>query len=97
MTTVSKYYVGDVGTEVLVDTLSDISTATSVKLAVMKPNEQKEVLWTGVVSDTTKIQYYTQNGDFDVPGRYLLQAVVVTPTWSGRGETTRFTVYAKFA
>ena len=92
---VSKYYQGDVGTEIYVDTCSDISTATFVSLKVKKP-DGTDVEWVGVVSDTTKIKYVVQVGDFDQVGEYRVQSYVEMPSWSGLGDTTTFMVSQPF-
>lgn len=92
--TESKYYVGDIGTAIIVDTGSNLTTATVTDLAVLKPGSTVEVIYNGVVFDTTKIKYIIVAGDFDVEGIYDLQAVVELPTWQGRGETVQFTVNA---
>jgi len=96
MTTPSKYYVGDVGTEVIVDTLSDLSTATVHNLAILKPGATSETVWPGVVVDTTKIKYIIQAGDWNIAGIYKLQSVVELPLWQGRGNTITFVVDAAF-
>jgi len=93
----SKYYVGDVGTDIIVDTLSDLSTATVTNLIVRKPDSPTPVVWAGTVVDTTKIKYTTLEGDFNVEGRYYLQARVVMPGWSGLGETATFTLFTAFS
>lgn len=91
-----KYYVGDVGTEIIVDTCSDITTATVTDLLVEKPDGTSHV-WSGSAYDTTKIRYVVQAGDFDQDGEYYLQAYVEMPGWSGRGVTTSFRVMGVFS
>ena len=63
----SQFYLGDIGTEIIVDVCSDISTATLVSLKVMKP-DGTEHTWVGTVYQTQYIRYITQ----------LLQTVVRT-------------------
>lgn len=96
MTVSIKYYVGDTGTEVCVDTGSDITTSTSVKLHVLKPESSTAVWWTGAVYDTTKIRYYTLAEDFSIAGIYKLQAFVTTASGSWTGDTVQFRVYNPF-
>jgi hypothetical protein len=91
----TKYYVGDIGTEIIVDTCSDISTATLVSLKVKKPDDT-EVEWVGAIYDTTKIRYIVLAGDFDQSGKYRVQSYVEMPGWEGRGDTTYFKVSADF-
>jgi len=90
-----KYYVGDVGTEIIVDTCSDITTATVTDLLVEKPDGTL-VTWSGDVYETTKIKYVVQAGDFDQAGEYILQAYVEMPGWQGRGNSTSFRVTVVF-
>lgn len=91
-----KYYAGDTGTEIIVDTCSDITTATTADLLVEKPDGTVET-WSGSVYDTTKIRYIVQSGDFDQAGEYFLQAYVVMPGGTWRGNTTSFRVVAVFS
>jgi len=88
-----KYYVGDVGTQLLVDVCSDITTATLVALDVTKP-DGTAVRWVGTVSDTTKILYVVAVGDFDQAGEYRLQSYIEMPGWIGHGGTVTFKVTA---
>lgn len=90
-----KYYVGDTGTLVLVDTLTDLSAATSVKLVVKKPGGTI-VEWTGSVYHTTIIKYITLVTDFSVAGTYYLQAKVTLPSGVWLGNTTTFVVTGVF-
>jgi hypothetical protein len=92
----AKYYVGDLGTEIIVDTCSDISEATLAALIVLKPNASTPVTWVGAVYETTKIRYIVTADDFNVAGEYRLQAYVEMPGWKGRGDTVRFKVTDPF-
>jgi len=91
----SKYYVGDVGTEILVDTGSPIDTAQTMQLLVKKPSG-KEVTWPATLGpmnaqgEYTTLKYITVEGDWDEPGFYTLQAYVVLPAWAGRGDSVKF-------
>lgn len=101
MSTNDKYYVDDYGTEILVDTKSDLSEATTLQLKVRKPSGSK-VTWTGTLGsmnelgEYTTIRYVVQDGDWDEVGIWKLQAKVVTPSWSGRGNTVTFKLEADF-
>jgi len=90
-----KHYVNEIGTQILVDTNSNIKTATTVLLQVKKPSG-KVINWTGTVSNTTIIKYTTKKGDLNEVGKYLLQAYVEMPGYSGRGDVTSFTIYNVF-
>ena len=80
-----KVYVGDIGTEIVVDTCSDLSTATKVELRVEKPSGAP-VTWAGTVFETTKIRHVAVSGDLDEVGEYNLQAYVEMPGWTGSRE-----------
>lgn len=94
--TSSKYYVGDIGTELIVDVCVDISTATAVKLYVLKPGATVAVEWAGAVYQSHYIRYVIKSGDLSVPGEYRVQAGVTMPTGSWRGDVDVFRVYAPF-
>jgi len=93
---VSKFYVGDIGVRIEVDTCSDITTATLVVLRVEKPDGTTHD-WVGTVYDTTKILYIVGPGDFDQEGRYRLQPYIEMPSWQGQGNTATFKVHSVFA
>jgi hypothetical protein len=92
-----KYYVGDIGTRLLVSTGNVLTTATTTNLLVQKPSGAIDT-WIGMVnpSDNTQILYTIQTGDFDEIGRYRLQAYVVFVAGSWRGNTAYFTVSETF-
>ena len=87
----NKVYVGDSGTEIILDTLVDLSTATKVSIKVRRPNGAVTE-WVGTVFETTKVRYVTQPGDLSVKGPHLLQAYAEMPVWIGRGETVELEV-----
>ena len=93
----SKLYVGDEGTVFEVDVGTDVSSASTTDLKVKKP-DGSTTSWTGAANSGTNTQIdstITAN-DLDQAGRYKLQSYVVTPTWTGRGETAEFVVYAAY-
>jgi len=91
-----KYYVGDIGTEIIVDTCSDLTAATKTELIVEKPDGTIEN-WDGTVFELTKIRHVVVAGDFDQSGEYTLQAYVEMPGWKGKGNATNFRVSSAFA
>lgn len=95
MATTDKYYVGDCGTAIIVDTGTDISTATETKLSIKKP-DGSSVLWVGIVYNTNYVKYITTEGDFNIPGVYFLQSYVKMPSGCWYGNTVRFVVSARF-
>ena len=91
----SKYYVGDVGTEIIVDTCSDITTATVVSLRVKKPDATLHT-WTGAVYEVTNIRYFVVADDFDQIGYYTIQSYVEMPTGTWRGNSARVKIQDPF-
>lgn len=91
----NKYYVGDVGTDIIVDCGQDISAATGTKLLVLKPNGA-EVEWTATIYNTNYLKYTVQAGDFDQTGEYRLQSYMTLSAWTGRGEVDVFHIEEAF-
>ena len=91
----SKVYVGDKGTEIILECGSDISAATVRKIKAKKP-DGTTVDWTAVASGTTAVKYTTLTGDLSMAGNWQLQAYVETPTWRGLGETFTLNVRPAF-
>jgi hypothetical protein len=95
----SKYYVGDLGTAVIVDVGTDITGATETSLRVEKPTSG-EVTWeAGVYSDpdtglTQYLKHTTDAGSFTEAGIYAVQAKLTHSGWIGSGDTTQFEVHA---
>ena len=91
----SKYYVGDIGTKIIVDTCTDCTAATVRRLVVLKP-DNTTVTWVATQEGTTQITYTTILGDFDQAGDYRLQAYLEIAGFHGYGVTARFRVHARF-
>jgi hypothetical protein len=88
----AKYYVGDIGTEIIVDCGTAIGGATNLKLKVKKP-DSTEVEWTATIDGTDNLKYTTVSGDFNLSGTYFLQAALTLSGWSGLGESAQFIVH----
>jgi hypothetical protein len=88
----SKTYVGDIGTEIILDVQADITTATSVGILAKKP-DGTSVTWSGQVYSGTNVHYLTQTNDLNQAGVWLLQAVIASPSWSGHSESVELVVY----
>lgn len=84
-------FVGDVGTEIVVDCGTDVSSATVRSIVIRKPNGAMEV-WPAVADGTTAIKHVTVDGDLDVPGVWKLQAAIEMPGWKGSGTIATLTV-----
>jgi hypothetical protein len=84
-------YVGDVGTKIQVDVGVDVSDIVSAKLIVKKP-DNTIVEWIATPDTDTYVYYIVQDGDFNLAGKYYLQAYIKTNNWSGYGSITSFYV-----
>ena len=99
----SKHYVGTTGTEILLNTGSDISGATVTEMLVKKPSGAT-VTWTATIltgdpdlPDNVYLKYVVQAGDWDEEGEWEIQADVELPSWSGPGDPAIFVLYKKIA
>jgi hypothetical protein len=94
----SKVYVGDVGTVIVLDCKISLSAALSLIIVAKKPNGDI-VEWTAeknITEDDTSLKYAVLQGDLDIPGTWELQAKVTLPTWEGLGDTSKMRVYERF-
>lgn len=87
-------FVGDVGTEFILDCGVDISTATVRKIIVRKPVTGQRVEWNAVAEGTNSIKYVTVDGDISAAGIMTVQAYIEMPTWKGYGNKVNVTVTA---
>lgn len=92
----SKVYVGDIGTQIILDCGQDVSAATARSIEVRKP-DGSVTSWPAVASGTKAISFTTVADTLDAPGGWRLQAVVTLPSGKWRGETAWLPVYAAFA
>jgi hypothetical protein len=92
----SKTYVGDTGTLITLDCGVDVSAATGRSILARKP-DGTQVTWTAQASGTNSIAFATLVGSLDQAGKWRLQAQVVMPSGTWKGETAVLTVYPPFA
>ncbi len=97
----SKIYVGDVGKVIRLDTDPEglgieLATASTLKILVKKPDGTLDEWDATQYSDTTQIQYITQDGDLDIKGTYKFQAYIAWGTSEHKGETASVKVYEAF-
>ena len=90
----SKIYVGDLGTEVSLDTGVDLASATATKIRVTKP-DRTFFYWDAEVVDDTKLSYITsmEASEWDMSGTWRFQAYVILPYWGGHGETLAIPIF----
>ena len=94
----SKVMEGDIGTQIILDTEVDISSATSLLIKYIKPDGITAGQWTASLDATEKkLTFTTISGTLDEAGVWMLQGYIVTPTWSGHTERVRFDVHEYIA
>lgn len=91
----TKHYVGDTGTVIVVDCGEVITTSTLKKLLVRKP-DSTSVEWVATLEGTTQLKYTVIEGDFNCAGTYEVQAYIEMPGWKGLGDMDMFTVNKEF-
>jgi len=92
-----KIYEDDWGVVVKINVGIDLTLASAYSCYVVKPNGLI-ASWSPTIqlpaTDGILI-YTTQSNDFNVPGNYRLQAIIVFPSGSFTGELATFRVYKK--
>lgn len=92
----AKVYSGDIGTDIVLDTLVPLATATLLSIKVKEPNGTTTT-WSGTLDSTTKIKHTLVLGDTqNKHGTFKLQSYAEFPGWSGLGETVDLEVYPAF-
>ena len=92
----SKVYVGDVGTQIILDCVQDITEGTELAIRVRRP-DGTTTTWSAVSAGPTKLKYTTVANDLSMPGVWVLQADVTTVAGRWLGETAQLRVYSPFA
>jgi len=85
-------FVGDVGTEIILDCGVDITAATIMKIIARTPVTGQRVEWVATLEGATSIKYTTSAGDISVEGILQVQAYIEMPTWKGYGNKVNVTV-----
>ena len=86
-------YVGDEGTEIILDSGEDLSQSgvNGVFIKYKKPDGSTGE-WEGSVYASTKVKYVTKPGDLDQSGTWNIQTRVDSVTWKGLGRLVAFRV-----
>jgi len=92
----ANHYVGEMGTQVVLDTEVTLTGAQSCVIKVKKPDGTEEE-WSASVTETTKIVHTLEDGDFDQAGLYKMQAYVEFDSDNTfLGETVEMYVYDEY-
>ena len=98
-----KHYVGEVGTEVTLDTGVLIGSASAQHIKYRKPDGVTTGTWSASLynsysllanaTGTYFLQYSLASGDLDTPGKWYLQAYVASVAGTWLGETIELQVF----
>lgn len=101
----SKHYVGEIGTDILLDCGTDISDAVQQEIWYRKPGAVAMGSWTGALfsshstetgaAGTNFISYTLAAGDLDLPGDWRFQAYIATAVGTWWGDMIKETIYDK--
>jgi hypothetical protein len=74
----------------------DISSATNKQIILKKPDGSSQICDASFFTDGQDglIYYRTREGDLNLPGTYLAQAKIETPSFTGYSSQTSFVVSA---
>ncbi len=86
-------FVGDIGTEIILDCGTAVTTSTVRNVIARSPRGAKKT-WAASVDGTNNIKYVTAAGDLDQAGDWRIQAYVEMPGWQGYGDVVVLTVKA---
>lgn len=96
----SKAYVGDIGTAIEINTLIDLSGASTMEYKVKKPDgtlvDWEVEIPAALTEEDGFLVHFTEAGDFDQVGKYLIQPHVVTASSDHLGNTVTLEVYDAF-
>jgi hypothetical protein len=93
----AKHYVGEIGTQVIIEFDSDISAASGVWMETKKPDGVTIEVWGSAVVSGIYVVHTVESGDFDQAGQYSVQPyIALSGGWSGYGETSIFEIHKKF-
>jgi hypothetical protein len=82
----SKHYIGEIGTDIILNCGTDISAATAVYIKYQKPDGTSGS-WAGTKYNTNYVKYTLLANDIGVAGRWVFQAYITSTLWTGYGET----------
>jgi hypothetical protein len=91
----TKVYVGDVGTQIVLDCGAVVTSSTARSIEARKP-DGTTVSWDAAVEGANSIKVTTSSGTLNVPGTWRLQAKVTMPSGIWLGETVTLQVHPRF-
>lgn len=91
----NKVYVGDTGTQLILDCGTSIVGSTTRSIEARKPDGSL-VSWGATQEGSNSIKYVSEPSSFDQSGTWRLQAKVTMPSGIWLGQTVSLVVHPKF-
>lgn len=96
----AKAYVGDIGTAIEINTFIDLTPASLMEYKVKKPDGTIET-WEAAIPDGLTaadgvLVHFTEEGDLDQAGKYLIQVHVVSASTDHLSNTATLEVFDAF-
>ena len=101
----TKHYVGEVGTELILDTGILIGSATSYYVKYLNPSGIEGSFAASLydsysqlaqLTGTYLLKYSLVTGDFSIPGEWKFQAFIGTALGTWFGETAKLNLFDEF-
>ena len=90
-----KNYVGDIGTDIILNAGSDISLSTTSNILVEKTDGTEEI-WVGSVYNSNYVKFTTVEGSLDQAGIYSMNVYVIMASGTFTGETFKRRIFDKY-
>ena len=90
--TTSKVYLNDIGTDIILNAGSALTTQTTLTIKYQKPGGTSGE-WVASVYNTNYAKYTTISGDLNEAGTWLLRIYTELASWQGHGNVVEMKVY----
>jgi len=80
----NKIFIGDIGTEIILDAGSDLSSESTLEIHYLKPSGATGI-WEASVYQTNYAKYTTLADDLDEAGVWRFRIYTVLASWTGYG------------
>jgi hypothetical protein len=91
----TKLYVGDVGSEIILETGMDLTGALSLNIIGRRP-DFSEFVWTATQHELTHVKHVTALDELNMDGIWTLQSDVEMLNGNWLGESVSLEIFRKF-
>jgi hypothetical protein len=82
--------------KLILDTETDISSATVLRIYYKKPVSGDSGFWVGILEGTDTMYYLTATDNIDEKGNWILQAYIEDGSFKGKSKAVIWRVYDDF-